>query len=145
MQQYTIMLLGIVSFAWASCARSQEDTQLSAAELVARCRSYLEEPGSDNAVFCDAYVRGFLDGAVSVDSRVRLVPEIESESWLERARRTRLPGSRLFGRPAYCIEAEVPRGQIIADLVAHAASSPPSAEIWAGDFLALVLRRMHPC
>ncbi len=145
MQQYTILLLGIVSFAWASCAHSQEATQLSAAELVAHCRSYLEEPGSGNAVFCDAYVRGFLDGAVSIDSRVRLVPEIGSESWLERARRTRLPRSRLFGRPAYCIEAEVHRGQIIADLVAHAASSPPSAEVWAGDFLALVLRRMHPC
>jgi hypothetical protein len=117
-------------------------TPLSSSQLREHCLAYQVAADSDGGQVCAAYIRGFLDG-LGTDGRSR-APVIQAESWLDRARRTRL-GSREARKPSFCLDETVTIGQIIGNLLVHAQSRPPQQDVPASALLRSALQRFHPC
>ena len=137
------MVLGIV----VTCAASPDviaDEPLSAAQLREYCIAWREEPGSPAAAACIAYISGFLDGATSLDGRVRRETKAVPESLLERARRTRLSATHA-GRAPYCVDASLPLSRIIHQLLAHYETREFGEDLEASALVTHTLRRFHPC
>jgi Ssp1 endopeptidase immunity protein Rap1a len=136
-------LLGAaVTYAMGSDAMA--DAPLSAAQLREYCIAWTDEPGSAAAAACVAYVQGFLDGATSVDGRLRKDAQTGPESFLDRARRTRL-ASAYAQRPPYCVDVSVPLSRIIHELLAHYETRQFGEDRQASVLVASTLRRFHPC
>lgn len=84
-----VLILVLVS-GWPATGRAEPS--LSASELLQYCSAWRDEPHSSAGLYCPAYVRGFMDGAAS-KTRLRAGSEVVAESFLDRARRTRLTAS----------------------------------------------------
>jgi hypothetical protein len=140
---HTTVLLGM-AISCAASAQAMADTPLSGAQLREYCITWRDEPSSSAAAACVAYIRGFLDGAASLDARVRPEAEAVPESLVERARRTRL-SPRYVGRPPYCVDASVPLSRIIHQLLAHYETRQFGEQLDASVLMASTLRRFHPC
>lgn len=137
------IVLGIV----VTCAASPDvmaDAPLSGAQLREYCVAWRDEPGSSAAAACVAYIRGFLDGATSLDGRIRREVEAAPDSLLERARRTRLSPT-YAGRAQYCVDASTPLSRIIHQLLAHYETRQFGEDLEASVLVANTLRRFHPC
>ena len=116
---------------------------LSSSHLYVYCKAFQTAPHQTEGRICAAYVRGFLDSAVVGDVRVR-APALEQESWLDRARRTRL-GSWHLRKPVYCIDSSAPLEQIVRNLVAYAETHAPREDLPASAMLRSALERFHSC
>lgn len=141
-RQSLIPTLGAFAFTFPS-ALAQE-TPLSGPALHSHCKAYQDEPYSPSGLVCSSYVRGFLDGAASIDARVIEPYGKQVESWTERAERTRL-GSRLIGDPRYCVDSTAPITQIIREILLHAQDNPPNHDSTAHDLVRFALQRFHGC
>lgn len=101
---------------------------------------------------CAIYIAGFLDGAVSTDTRVaeNVADEIDRDETLtQRAIRTRV-GERMrrFGPSVYaeyCIGDPVPIQEVIALIRSDFDAKPPSSSDLARDSVYSVLRKNYPC
>jgi hypothetical protein len=118
-------------------------TPMSATELHGYCLAHRADPDSAASRICAAYVRGFLEGSVKAEGHTR-TPAFTAESWLERARRTRL-GPRNSTRAVYCIDADISAAQIIEQLLLHADTHPPRVDTPASAMLLATLRRLRAC
>lgn len=140
---HSSLLLGIAA-TYALSMEATADAPLSAAQLREYCMAWRAEPGSSAAAACIAYVQGFLDGATSIDGRIQTEAAAKSESFLDRARRTRLAPTNM-ARPPYCLDASVPLSRIIHQLLAHYETRQLDEELPASAVVASTLRRFHPC
>jgi hypothetical protein len=107
------------------------------------CRAWHFEPGSAAAESCAAYVRGFLDGAANIDERTASGPD-RNESYIDRARRTRLGGAQV-ARPPYCIDRTVPVSQVIDRLLLYSEGQRFDDATLASTLLARVLVQFYAC
>jgi hypothetical protein len=137
-------LLFGVAVACAPGEQATADAPLTAAQLRESCIAWTEEPGSSGAAACVAYIRGFLDGAISIDERIHTPAAGVPESFIDRARRTRLAPA-YTGRPQYCVDASVPLSRIIHEVLAHYETRQFSEDLEAAALVAGTLRRFHPC
>lgn len=119
---------------------------LTVRELVSHCQLMEAEPRGVDAQYCIRYIQGFIDGAVVTDVRVLLNAEAASnrtESFSERAKRTRAPGIRDQFRAArlagFCLGDPLPLKDVVEvvvlDLVAlnidDTADSPARGAVYA--------------
>lgn len=119
------------------------ETALSSVQFYEYCKAFQTAPRSTEGRACAAYVRGFLDGAVASDTRVQF-SAVKAESWLERARRTRL-GTRHVRKPAYCIESSTPLEQIIGNVLAYAEIHQLRDDLPASEVISSALQRFYAC
>ena len=120
------------------------ETMLSSVQLHEYCKSFQTAPGSSAGRVCAAYVGGFIEGLVVVgDARVQ-DSAAASESWLERARRTRL-GSHYVRKPTYCIDSSTALEQIIRNIAAYAETRPPRDDVPANAMIRSALQRFYSC
>lgn len=118
------------------------EPSLSASELLQYCSAWRDEPHTSAGLYCPAYVRGFLDGAAS-QSRLRIASEVVAESFLDRARRTRL-GDRSSVRPSYCLDS-VSMESLIAQVLTVSEELAIGDDLKADDLLVRALQRFHRC
>jgi hypothetical protein len=116
---------------------------LSGMQLFEYCKAFQTAPRSAEGRICAAYVRGFLDGALVSDVRVQ-ARVVESESWLERARRTRL-GTRHVRKFVYCLDPSTPLEQIIGKVVTYAETRPQQDDLPASVTISYALQRFYAC
>ena len=114
---------------------------ISSARIAEQCRAYLQDPDSDDGRYCDAYVRGFIDGSAVV---VLKVPPDSGESFAERAARTRL-GRPLIARPEYCIDSSIGMTRLVEQIVAVADERVPRDDVDAAVLLYATFARFHKC
>jgi hypothetical protein len=69
---------------------------------------------------------------------------VESESWLERARRTRL-GTRHVRKFVYCLDPSTPLEQIIGKVVTYAETRPQQDDLPASVTISYALQRFYAC
>jgi hypothetical protein len=116
---------------------------LSVAELQAYCRVFETEPQSDHARLCAHYVRGFVDGLIVAEAGVD--PAVQrSESWAERAARTRL-GARYQARGLECLDDPVALRALIARVLQKLDTQHAEGSSSARDLVLRVLRERSPC
>lgn len=119
-------------------------------ELRAHCRAFLETPGSHGALACESFVQGYMEGLRSA-ARIEARPpdhKGETESWTDRAARTRLGRAqlrRLQQADHYCVPENAPVASIIRQLVDYLDAQPREDDAPAADALADTLRRHHAC
>lgn len=119
-------------------ARSLDLT--SGVQLTERCRVSIEDWSGPDGRFCEAYLRGFVDGS----PLVAIQEARSSESFTQRAIRTRL-GRPVSTRPKYCIASETTIQDLAVQLLAHARESPPRNDTDASVLIFSMLARYHPC
>lgn len=116
---------------------------LPAKELAAHCALLESNPDGVDGQYCIRYIQGFIDGAIATDARVMLNAALEAaegETFLERAKRTRLPGGVDRARAArlagFCLGDPLPLRDIVdvvvADLSAlegESAQNEPAMEV----------------
>ena len=143
MRRCTIPLMLAAAAFSLSFACNAEET-LRAAELRRDCLAYQRNLMSVEGLSCFAYVRGFLDGASAIDSRVRPLPQADIETWSDRALRTRL-GSGVRGKPTFCVKSGVLIKEVIVQLLTHSADHPHLDVLAAREILTQTLQRFHRC
>lgn len=138
------LLIGIALLSAIPLAAGATDlAPLRAAELLERCRTYLDSPRSAGGRACAAYVRGYVAGSDQVI--VREDPGgNRGESFTKRALRTRL-GRPLAREPQYCIDSGTSLRGFIEQLVAYAESQPADEDAGASALLIGTLERFHRC
>lgn len=119
------------------------EPSLSASELLQYCSDWRDERHSSASLYCPAYVRGFMDGAAS-KTRVRAGSEAVAESFLDRARRTRL-ADRDSVRPSYCIDSSLGLENLIAQVLTVGNELAIGDDMKAHDLLLRTLHRFHRC
>ena len=132
------VLLAIVLVSVSPSARSLELT--SAIQLTERCRVSMEDWHGPDGQFCDAYLRGFVDGS----PLVAIQGPRSSESFTQRAFRTRL-GRPVSARPQYCIASETTMQDLVVQLLTQAREAPPRVDTDASVLIYSMLARYHPC
>jgi hypothetical protein len=136
--QHTILLaLAAAMFLVAPAARSLDLT--SGAQLIEWCQAYVDDWDSPGARFCDAYLRGFVDGSPQI-----AIQEPSSESFTQRATRTRL-GRPVSTRPKYCIASTTTVPDLVVQLLTHARDAPPHGNTDASVVIYAMLARYHRC
>jgi hypothetical protein len=127
---------------------------LSAQELASHCARLSSEPEGVDGQYCIRYIQGFIDGAVATDVRVMLNAESaqdSSETYTERAKRTRAPSSadrfRAANLAGFCLGDPLPLRDVVdvvvADLVALSdgkATNEPAMEV-----VYISLQQHYPC
>ncbi|MFT4941710.1 MAG: hypothetical protein ACI88A_004780 [Paraglaciecola sp.] len=106
---------------------------LSSQELASHCVLLKAEPEGVDGQYCIRYIQGFIDGAIATDARVMLNAENAvsgSETFAERAIRTRMPGradrSRAAKLAGFCLGDPVPLRDIVDVVVADLAAQQKS-------------------
>jgi hypothetical protein len=133
-----------VLLACAVAPDAAAETMLSSVQLHEYCKAFQTAPSSSAGRVCAAYVGGFIEGLVVVgDARVE-DSAAAGESWLERARRTRL-GSHYVRKPTYCIDSSTPLEQIIRNIAAYAETRPPRDDVPANAMIRSALERFYSC
>ena len=143
MRAYRVVA-NLAGWSLAGVAQAQATATLLAPDLHEHCSAYVREPGSTKGAFCHTYIQGFLDGATSIDDRVRPARQVAPESWIERAQRTRLGRDRVRA-PPYCIGEDEPLDQVINWIVRHGVEFAPDPSLRAHEYITLALRRFYPC
>lgn len=125
---------------------------LTATTLQRYCADYADDPESVLSQKCVAYVGGFLDGAIATDERVaeNVLGEVEeSETFAERAIRTRVYGRmRDFGPSVYaefCVGQPVPIKDVILHVAEEMSSRESLVDIAAQSIVYASLRKHYPC
>jgi hypothetical protein len=131
----------VLSSGWP--VASHAEPALSASELLQHCSAWRDEPHSSAGLYCPAYVRGFLDGAAS-QARLRVASEVVAESFLERARRTRLT-DRNSVRPSYCVDSASTLESLIAQVLTVGEELVIGDDLKAHELLLRTLQRFHRC
>lgn len=132
------VLLAMVLVLVSPSARSLE--QVSGVQLTERCRVSMEDWHGPDGRFCDAYLRGFVDGSPLVATQ-KARP---GESFTQRAFRTRL-GRPVSARPKYCIASETTIQDLVVQLLTQAREAPPRSDTDANVLIYSMLARYHPC
>jgi hypothetical protein len=135
-----ILMLVLVS-GWPVAGHAEPS--LSASELLQYCSAWRDEPRSSTGLYCPAYVRGFMDGAAS-KTRLRAGSEVVAESFLDRARRTRLT-DRNSVRPSYCVDSALALESLIAQVLTVGEGLSGADDLKAHDLLVRTLQRFHRC
>ena len=125
---------------------------LTAEQLRQACVEFKGQADSPYSALCVYYVKGFLDGAVATDGRVaeNVAAEIEeSESFTERAIRTRV-GSRLkeYGPSVYaefCVGQPDPIVDVVMHVVEELERYDDLEGVQAQNVVYASLRRHYPC
>ena len=137
--QHAILLASAVAmFLVAPAARSLDLT--SGAQLIEWCQAYVDDWDSPGGRFCDAYLRGFVDGS----PQVAIQEPSERESFTQRATRTRL-GRPVSASPKYCIASTTTVPDLVVQLLTHARDLPPQGDTDASVVIYAMLARYHPC
>jgi hypothetical protein len=116
---------------------------ISAATLERYCQAFAEEPSSRAGRLCVLYVRGFVDG-VTVSEHPA---SAESETWTERAARTRLSGryrERVMSLDTACLTEAHAMGELIARVLERL-QSPASRSLNARQVVLEAIRELPPC
>ncbi|HEY8508820.1 MAG TPA: Rap1a/Tai family immunity protein [Steroidobacteraceae bacterium] len=115
---------------------------VSLEELTLKCMAYQSDSGVAEE-FCEAYVRGFLEGV----SMARASREGASESWTERAARTRLgrPPARVIRKASWCVPEGTSLSEIVRHLLDYASKHGSDAGMPAAEALDSVLLQHYPC
>jgi hypothetical protein len=121
------------------CAHAQGETPISGEKLLTHCEAYLAQPGGDMGQFCEAYVRGFLQG---VKARAKHVND--EETWSDRAARTRL-GRNALARTSSCVPQTLTFDELIEKTVAHLQANTEAAAKSAGAAIEAALLTHYPC
>jgi hypothetical protein len=117
---------------------------LSGAQLLEYCRAYADEPEGSSGLLCATYVSGFVEGAGATASQQAISGDISTESFADRALRTRLGLPRRC-EPAYCLESSVSLEQFIADVLEYAERNPPERNMSANDVVVSALGSLYAC
>ncbi|MFT4823149.1 MAG: hypothetical protein ACJAUG_002415 [Halioglobus sp.] len=108
---------------------------LSAQELASHCALLDSEPDGVDGQYCIRYIQGFIDGAIATDVRVMLnaesaLTETKSETFTERAMRTRLPTRadrfRAASLAGFCLGDPLELRSVVDVVVADLAALPES-------------------
>jgi hypothetical protein len=113
--QFLFLFIGVVGGP-ASAA-----SPLDALTLFERCSAFVEQPKSSDGQLCDAYLRGFLQGAKAAGGKNR--ESAADESWTDRAARTRL-GQAALARASYCVPDSLTVAELAERFIAHAETNP---------------------
>jgi hypothetical protein len=132
-----------VLLACAVASDAAADSALSSVQLHEYCKAFQTAPGSSEGRVCAAYVSGLIDGLLLSDARVH-VSAAADESWLERARRTRL-GTRPVRKPVYCIDSSASLEQVIQRVVSYAETAPPRDDLPASVMIRYALQHFYAC
>jgi hypothetical protein len=124
-------------------ALSFGSTPLSVAELQAYCRAFEAEPHSEHARLCVNYLRGFVDALIAVEAAVDPAGP-KSESWAERAARTRL-GARYQAKNIACLDDAIALRELIARVLEQLDAQGTEESSSARDLVLRVLRERSPC
>ncbi|MCF2949186.1 hypothetical protein L0668_13785 [Paraglaciecola aquimarina] len=123
---------------------------LTAKELTSHCKLLSSEPEGIDGQYCIRYIQGFIDGAIATDARVMLNAEnaiSKSETFSERAMRTRMPGRSDLSRAAklagFCLGDPLPIREVVnlvvKDLNAHTKEEPAMEVVYNS------LIKNYPC
>ncbi|MGH8178359.1 MAG: Rap1a/Tai family immunity protein [Steroidobacter sp.] len=134
----------IALFALATAATASELAPLSGPQLQEHCGAYADEPESASGLLCAVYVGGFIEGAAAIAPRALLSEEERTESFTDRALRTRL-GVPRPREPLYCMSSAVSLQQIIAQVVTYAEQNPPGQDMSASEVVAATLQKFYSC
>jgi hypothetical protein len=137
----TAVLILVLVSGWPATGRAEP--WLSASELLQYCSAWRDEPHSSAGLYCPAYVRGFMDGAAS-KTRLRAGSEVVAESFLDRARRTRLT-DRNSVRPSYCVDSASTLESLIAQVLTVGEELVIGDDLKAHELLLRTLQRFHRC
>lgn len=129
---------------------------LTAQELASHCALLSSEPEGVDGQYCIRYIQGFIDGAIATDVRVmlnaeRALAETKSETFTERAMRTRLPSRadrfRAAGLAGFCLGDPLPLRNVVDVVVADLAALPESKAITepAMEVVYDSLQQHYPC
>jgi hypothetical protein len=135
------VLMFVVISSWPVACWAEPS--LSASELLHYCSAWRDEPRSSTGLYCQAYVRGFMDGAAS-QARLRVNSKVAAESFLDRARRTRL-ADRNSVRPSYCLDSVETVEKLIAQMLTVGDELTIADDLNARDLLLRTLQRFHRC
>jgi hypothetical protein len=119
------------------------DQSPSASEFLRSCSAWRDGPRSSAGLYCVGYVRGFMAGAAS-KTRLRAGSEVVAESFLDRARRTRLT-DRNSVRPSYCVDSALTLESLIAQVLTVGEELGIGEDLKAHDLLLRTLQRFHRC
>jgi len=126
---------------------------LSARELATHCEAIPNVSDSADGQYCIRYIQGFVDGAVATDARVMINLDAEyarSETFTERAMRTRTPSRSVYERAAgyaeFCLGDPVSLREVVDKVVTDLNDRKHLApEITARDVVYSSLRKHYPC
>jgi Rap1a immunity proteins len=116
---------------------------LSSVELHEQCLLFSESPQSEEGRACAAYVRGFIEGSDRIVLRESDPGVQQSESFSERALRTRL--GRISPKSEYCLQSALSLQEFIAHMLAYAEDHPPASDVSASALLYGTLHRFYRC
>lgn len=125
---------------------------LTSQELVDHCSIYQTDPKGVDGVFCERYIQGFIDGAMSTDVAVAFnISKLYDEdiSLTERAIRSRI-GSRLKRYGSYyaefCLEESLELKTVVEEVSSRLANGQFIGEnLLARNVVFQILRDTHPC
>jgi hypothetical protein len=123
---------------------AQAEAPLTATQLHEFCRVWHSDPNSVAAASCAAYVQGFLDGAADIDERTASGRDQLTETFTDRARRTRL-GRTYPGMPPYCVARGTSLGGVIDQLLVYCETQRLDRDVSARSLLARMLGQFYPC
>jgi hypothetical protein len=123
----------------AICAHAQGETPISGEKLLTHCQAYLAQPGSESGQFCEAYVRGFLQGVKARAKNVKV-----EETWSDRAARTRL-GRNALARTSSCVPPTLTFDELIEKTVSQLQTNADAAAKPAGEAVEAALLVHYPC
>ena len=140
-----------VATSWSYTARAMEP--LSSEAFALHCEAYWLAPRSADAVLCQFYIQGVIEGAASTDNRVAksvAAGYAREDTFVQRAARMRL-GQKVnrFGtayHAQYCLDSRIPIEAVVDQVVTalDRVNFRPESGL-ARDFVYQVLRGGYPC
>ncbi len=115
---------------------------LPARTLFEQCSAYIQTPEGADGQLCDAYLRGFLQGAKAAGGKQRSAGN--EESWTDRAARTRL-GNAALARASYCLPSNITPAELAERFVRNLEKNPGLKDTDARTALEATLHVNFPC
>ena len=135
----------------AVCLPAPAAAWLSSGEIEHHCGALRDDPQSEAAMPCAAFLQGFLAGVAAHAARVRALAGADEETFTDRAARTRI-GTRLrlarmdeIGAPAYCLTEDVTVRHLLESLLAYYDEHPSDLDFTANEVLHQALVDSFPC
>jgi hypothetical protein len=130
-------------FALIGSAAMPAEPPISASTLERYCQAFTDEPGSQAGRRCVLYVRGFVDAVAASEHSA---PD-ESESWTERAARTRLSGryrAQVMKPDTACLAERRAMGKLVVRVLGRLRATA-SQRVSAQEVVHEVIRERSPC